>query len=617
MIHLIKDRKNKRIKNIQERDYGCIDFYSPFFDSLYESTVFKELFTILISTSGIERIKSYNLVNYFCNKFNDLNKLEINYESLRIEYSNNDCLTYFEKFNINYNQLKKLEIWNDSKNEVKNYNPNYFIFPIIRKATNLIHLSIAYITNFKKSDPSQFNFINNFKYLEYLKIEHIKFNSKFLINLPTLKYLEIKACDNVEVTDETYKKLNTLDLIHPYEKYLIQNHKLNLLSDLKELKISYIIDDKNQNINLQNLKIYEGNLEIFNLIESPLLEEAKLEEEIISFKQFQMIMNKICTLKNLKVLYLKLNILIQKDEDISKIKFENNSLMTLYVDFKEENYENSCKIFSKLKFNNILNLTIINSITEIQYKKVIERRYLFRNLIKLKNLDINIKYDLGFNISFHSCENLETFHLSITKFVNDSLNFEFPILIGKCKKKFTSLKSFKLYINGRKLNADIFNNIYNNLDNLLNLVDFSLHLNIKKDQLENVINKYIIFCEKILSKKYIRRINIELFDGPIYLEKNLVEMFPNLNFKKYYEVKINKLPTEFYFSPKNVPNSKMIKDVKNYKDIRNDKDVENIKGVKNVKDVKNVRDVKDANDNKGAKNDKNNKNSKGNRCTIY
>ena len=434
MIHLIKDRKNKRIKNIQERDYGCIDFYSPFFDSLYESTVFKELFTILISTSGIERIKSYNLVNYFCNKFNDLNKLEINYESLRIEYSNNDCLTYFEKFNINYNQLKKLEIWNDSKNEVKNYNPNYIIFPIIRKATNLIHLSIAYITNFKKSDPSQFNFINNFKYLEYLKIEHIKFNSKFLINLPTLKYLEIKACDNVEVTDETYKKLNTLDLIHPYEKYLIQNHKLNLLSDLKELKISYIIDDKNQNINLKNLKKYEGNLEIFNLIESPLLEEAKLEEEIISFKQFQMIMNKICTLKNLKVLYLKLNILIQKDEDISKIKFENNSLMTLYVDFKEENYENSCKIFSKLKFNNILNLTIINSITEIQYKKVIEKRYLFRNLIKLKNLDINIKYDLGFNISFHSCENIETFHLSITKFVNDSLNFDFPILISKCKK---------------------------------------------------------------------------------------------------------------------------------------------------------------------------------------
>ena len=617
MIHLIKDRKNKRIKNIQERDYGCIDFYSPFFDSLYESTVFKELFTILISTSGIERIKSYNLVNYFCNKFNDLNKLEINYESLRIEYSNNDCLTYFEKFNINYNQLKKLEIWNDSKNEVKNYNPNYFIFPIIRKATNLIHLSIAYITNFKKSDPSQFNFINNFKYLKYLKIEHIKFNSKFLINLPTLKYLEIKICDNVEVTDETFKKLNTLDLIHPYEKYLIQNHKLNLLSDLKELKISYIIDDKNQNINLQNLKIYEGNLEIFNLIESPLLEEAKLEEEIISFKQFQMIMNKICTLKNLKVLYLKLNILIQKDEDISKIKFENNSLMTLYVDFKEENYENSCKIFSKLKFNNILNLTIINSITEIQYKKVIERRYLFRNLIKLKNLDINIKYDLGFNISFHSCENIETFHLSITKFVNDSLNFDFPILISKCKKKLTSLKSFKLYINGKKLNAGIFNNIYNNLDNLPNLVDFSLHLNIKKAQLENVINKYIIFCEKILSKKYIRRINIELFDGPIYLEKNLVEMFPNLNFKKYYEVKINKLPTEFYFSPKNVPNSKMIKDVKNYKDIRNDKDVENIKGVKNVKDVKNVRDVKDANDNKGAKNDKNNKNSKGNRCTIY
>ena len=185
------------------------------------------------------------------------------------------------------------------------------------------------------------------------------------------------------------------------------------------------------------------------------------------------------------------------------------------------------------------------------------------------------------------------------------------------QKKLTSLKSFKLYINGKKLNAGIFNNIYNNLDNLPNLVDFSLHLNIKKDQLENVINKYIIFCEKILSKKYIRRINIELFDGPIYLEKNLVEMFPNLNFKKYYEVKINKLPTEFYFSPKNVPNSKMIKDVKNYKDIRNDKDVENIKGVKNVKDVKNVRDVKDANDNKGAKNDKNNKNSKGNRCTIY
>ena len=153
-------------------------------------------------------------------------------------------------------------------------------------------------------------------------------------------------------------------------------------------------------------------------------------------------------------------------------------------------------------------------------------------------------------------------------------------------------------MSGKKFNFDIFNNIYNNLDNLPNLVDFSLHLNIKEEQLENVINKYKKFCGKILSKKYIRRINIELFDGPIYSNKKLVEMFPNINFKKYYEVRIIKLPTEFYFSQKNAPNS-----------------TSNM-----IKDFKNVRDVKEAKDNKGlkgAKNGKNNKNSKGNRCIIY
>ena len=238
---------NKKNKNSRRKqDCGYIDFFSPFFDSLSKSKNFNEFFKILIS---IYEINKYNLPQYYYDKFNKSNNLNVNYESLRFEYGNGYYVDYLKDIPMNYNQLKKLELYNnsvfdyllDKENNEEKYEEsrtNSIVFPLMANATNLIYLSICYILSFyTKINPKTFEFINTFKHLEYLKLGSLNFESKFILSLNTLRYLELRLCSNIDITNETYLKLKIFK-INTWEKEEGKKYNKNLFNfcpDLEEI----------------------------------------------------------------------------------------------------------------------------------------------------------------------------------------------------------------------------------------------------------------------------------------------------------------------------------------------------------------------------------------------
>ena len=551
MTDILVNYIKKNIKTIKkyekgyERDYGCIDLFSTFFDTLSKlhSDIFNEFFTIFISS---QKIEGNNLEDAYINKFKELAKLKINFESLRIEYINDNDMQYFKDFQINCNQLKKLQIICYSTDSDPIKNPFAFLFPLIKNATNLIYLSIRhYHTERLKSN--EFTFINNNKNLKCLKLIDCYFDYKFILNIPTLEYLDIIYCSEVDASKETYLNLKSLCLDNSYAK--INTKEFDSLLNLEEIKITYkIINDNNDKINLKKLKRYEGTVDNFSIIESPLLEEVKIKETIEYFQKFEMFIKKIPSFKFLKVLKLRIKAYVLNDEKLSGIQFENNSITDLDIEFYDV-YQDTFILFSNFqsKFHNPSNLYIhyIGFHEIIRFEETIPVLQIIENpKSKVRNLNIDFKYctkySFGFNIYISNYENLETFRLYLSYF---PLKLKIPFVTDKCYKIMTSLKSFnlELYLNHKsENNYDIFTNIYDNIDKMPNLIDFTLTMGMPND---NSIkdNIYKLFCEKILLLKYIKRINIHLFPGiNYYSKKELIKIYPNINFDKFYEVKIFK-----------------------------------------------------------------------------
>ena len=502
-------------------------------------------------------------MQYYYDKFSELNNLNVNYESLRLEYENGFYVNHLKYIPINYNQLKKLELYNnsvldgmfDTENNEEKYEEsrtNSIVFPLMANATNLIHLSIYYcLFTFKKTNPKTFEFINTFKHLEYLKLGSLNFESKFILSLNTLRYLELRLCSNIDITNETYLKLKIFK-INTWEKEEGKKYNKNLFNfcpDLEEIQFCLPEFDIKNNINLKKLKKSKGNLNVFCLLESPLLEEANLKEKIKSIDQFKSIINKISSFKYLNILHLNLKLESINYQEISKINFNNNLITEIYLNFLNDEYENSCQLFSffQNKFRKLSNLYIKNKEGSYENKGKYSKYPLFQIIespnSNLKNINMKLKNNLGLKIYCQPYDNLESLKISFLDYSNDSLNFEFPIFTEKCDKEFKSLKLFKLKLNC-SFNFDIFKNINNNLNHMPNLINFSLKVYPKKDESDKFKNIYKIFVDNILSMKYIKRVNINIFGDDYYSKNELEKIFPYCNINKLSKVKISKMQGE-------------------------------------------------------------------------
>ena len=161
--------------------------------------------------------------------------------------------------------------------------------------------------------------------------------------------------------------------------------------------------------------------------------------------------------------------------------------------------------------------------------------------VKLKNIHIKVDKDFSFSLYCPSFEALESIYLKIYS-SSDNLKIYFPIFDGKCNIIFKSLKYFYFHkIGFSYIHYDTLLNLYNNIDKMPNLVDFSLDFLSNENDLEKFKKIYKNFLKKILFLKDIKRINIIINDETrAYSKSDIKSIFPDININKFYEVNIYK-----------------------------------------------------------------------------
>ena len=526
------------------KDKRYIDIYSPFFDCLSKNEKFNDIFLLNISlhTKESDKIKNdyISKLNKLSNKFTSLS-LEIGHSSA------NDIPNYLKDFKINFKIIKKLEIIKGPAEFISSINFFKKFLPFIEIANNLVHLSLSFSGSI--INDNSLEFINNYKSLEYLFIDDLKINN-FQLKINTLKILNLFCCDGITLTNNSICNLNTLNL-YKYSTDISYKTKLNFpnLQVISLLRTNSNYFDSIEYKSMNRLIKFEGeDVNIFLKLESPLLEEINIV--INSFKELEKIIEKINSFKYLKKIYLTLCKIdnIEDNKDISNIQFENTSVKEMNILF-EENVGYLWQ-FYQLQ-NNFINLSklfieIIEYFTDCDSIWLQPRLELIENQnSKVTNINIKIPkyYYFDYKIYFQSYEDLESIIFDIDK-KNINLKKFFPIFDYRIIPiKFKSLKLFHLSLNSDydyDLIIDIINNIYYNLDNMTNLVDFKLWCDIKEVNDEF----YIRFIRKVLSMKYIKNIDISFIrysNYEYYSKKELQELFPDINYDKYYYIIIQKL----------------------------------------------------------------------------
>ena len=515
--------------NFKDDNFYHIDIYSPFFDFLSKSEVFDEMFIIEIP---FDLISQCHLNKDYISKFS---KLNFKYSSISFSIANLNQIKYINEFKIDFNSLKKLQIrqlTNYSENEKNNkdYNNKLSsnILPLINSANNLVYFSLS--LNFSNINSKSFEFINNFNLLEYLELRDLIFDTRFYLDLPNLKRLELFFCRNINLSKEINTKLKYLILydtsIHSYRQFNFP--------ELEEISLESYIGREDVFQELKKLKKFKGNLNNFVTIESELLEEITIK--INSFKDLEKMFEKINSFKLLKILTLTLENV--KDEGITNIKFENTTVKKMHINYYPEN--NSCKFYNlPNKFTNLSDLFIYLHNKKDNYTlETPKYKFLENPNSKVKNIHLNIFKKINdFEINFQSYEKLETIDFYIFDNEMEIKNF-FPLLCEKSDLIFKSLKSFSLQLFIFEFDFNILNNIYNNLDNMPNLIDFKLKVYLKecKDDI------YKNFVAKVISMKYIKKIYIAISikDNGFFSRKELKMLFPNININKFIQIDIQK-----------------------------------------------------------------------------
>ena len=512
-----------------------IAFFSPLLDILSKANFFQDLFTIKFSGDTYLSEKEYN---YF-NEFNNFN----NY-SLNIFFDDgmekNIKHLMFNHSQINFKKVNNLEISIKYSSESQFF---YQLFNKILPSKELIYLSLSMNKDFH-SDSKSFEFINTFKSLKTLILQNITFIDVFRLKINTLKKLSLKYIKNIIIEKITCLTLKNLNL--EFSAIIFNNKEGEInLPELEEIDFCSVYVKDNTFINfksLKQLKRYKGKNNYFLLIQSPLLEEIVLEDNIINFKDLKQIIEKICPLKYLTK--INLNLRLGDRNAISEIFGNNESIKEINVKFSNENDQ---RIFYHIQ-NSFLNLTNLDiELNNIFIEEGCEKQFEFIEspISKVKNIHLIINQFSCFKILCQSFTNLESIRFE-TWGLDSVLNNLFPILSDKCKIIFNSLKTFELLINAVEINSDILENIYNNIDNMPNLVNFKLVC--KPKEISGKFRK--LFLKKIFTLKYIRRIYFKILKYK-YINKqfsveDLMEIFPEVNFKKFYDITIIDDIAEFF-----------------------------------------------------------------------
>ena len=463
------------------------------------------------------------IVNTIANNFNKMNKLNINYSSIKFNYSGIDDIKYLKNSNINFNQISKLTFEKrnisdsdgciscyermlgqdniNNLNQIGKFFNEFFSLGIIEN--NLISLKLDLLNPLGiiyEIDPNIFEGVNKFNSLKYLHID-FGFNIIFELKLYNLKELELKTSKNIIFSENNIYKLQSLSLEDCSE----------------ELSKSFI---QYQLPSLEKLKFIN--------------ESIKLDNDILK---------KICLFKKLE----KLEIEVSGYEENLNIEEKKNSIQEIAIKLKYLYAKlNLCKLQNT--FCNLMQMTL-----DVKHYFGITRdlkvEFIENKKCKINNINI-IANDSSFKLFIQSYESLE--HISLN--ILDMSSTNFPFLNNNCNTVFESLKSIKLItvlksVEDSEKIKKIINNILNNIDKVPNLREFELKIHSWIDTIKapNMIDElsYKKLIKKILSLKLIKTVHLNYDEsGEAYTRQELTEIFPEINYYRLNEVIIQKFKKE-------------------------------------------------------------------------
>ena len=228
---------------------------------------------------------------------------------------------------------------------------------------------------------------------------------------------------------------------------------------------------------------------------------------------------------------LNLDSYYELDEENSKISETNDSIKKLIF----QNLNQDLKLDNLLfKFPNLSELDLDSPCFSSLDSYKIELKE--NSNSKLNKIKLKLRFRVNIEISCQPFENLEIFNLSV-KYRISNMKDVFPIFNSECKKILKNLITFNFRQIQEEIKLEVLYNIYNNLDKMSNLKHFGLTC-IQRNIEENFHKKFI---KKLLSLRldsisfYIGKNQL----GECYSEKELKEIYPDFNIKKFRKNKIH------------------------------------------------------------------------------
>ena len=509
-----------------------IDIYSPLFEILSRDDIFGEIFSIPIS---IDLIEKYNLTTDYITAFNELNKNKSKYSSIQFFFKKETDLEYFQKFQINLNQIKILTLKQDCKYFIKNYDIFFKqLFEFKNMENNLLYLIIDILPyNKYKINKDIFNNINNLKSLKYLLLSRFNFQSTFKLNLTNLSQLILIECKNIKFGKNiglNIQKLylNFCSIVIP--KKLRQFPKLEVCKFEGKQQYNSIIDFSN----LQNLKNFKGDFIEFRELNNDILEYVKLTSyEKNTIMEEVNIIRKLISYKSLKEVYLDIYSLnhykLTDNNDI-----ENNSIETLTINWK---CKNDCILNNLLnKLKNLSNLTIINNLENRKSAIIINQNI----NCKIKRFSLYCIYNNNIKFYCQPFEYLIEINLSLKSRVINIDNI-LPLFNEECKVIFKSL--IKFTFSYEYYNKNILENLSSNILCMPKLKEFSLEIPFLPP------NKEVDILRQFIAKN--RNILKNFFDNVSNLSLN------SLNLKNKDKNEVLLIYTKIDELKENYPNIKL------------------------------------------------------------
>ena len=529
LLYYINKYNNKLLSEFNENKI-IINIFSKLLQTFSSLNIFDKIFSILINKKKEYKINDIKkLIDY-------LNNNNIKYPSIIYQYKNTEHISYLKYFNINFKQIKKLTLTIKQKFECNKKNCDNFFNTLLicfnENYNNLIYLDIQIQTCHIKSDL--INKLNDFKNLETLKLKGFLFKTPFILKFNNLKSLELIDCENI-LLDNNYC-LNIKYIVLDDTKII--NKELLCLPNLEICKLEKFDINKFDTSSFINLKIIEGFINKFFLINSIKLEKIEINfDKSLSDEDFKNSIEKLLlinTLEEIKIKMDKSNISYYLIDHLGNIKIQNKSVKKFFLI-----YESSDLLLHNLdKFTNkLLNLE------ELHIKILIES--VFENemdLVELPKFNVNkifLKTN-RINLSFPSYENLTALTVNVDySIIINYLKYGLYIFHPDCKKIFKSL--VEINFNDMHDNYSALRILFDNIEKVPNIKIFRLKYNLNKYNCKEKLKTIAEFIQKLLNLK-LDEIDFKInenysYDYKFIYSSKLKKYYVSPDFAKLYNFK--------------------------------------------------------------------------------